>query len=113
GTLLDVNSSFRVPALSNVSSFPDGYAGSAFQEYLAVANPGQAAAHVTVTFVPRRLVPSASVPAEGFTVWARSRATRNIRRDTLGLADKAEVVGLLVRSDQPIMVERVLYLGSG
>jgi hypothetical protein len=44
-------------------------------------------------------------------VSAPRRATRIIGRDTWPLADKAG--GLLVTSDQPIMVERVLYCGDG
>src|SRR5205807_8954853 len=77
---------------------------------LTGADPGGAGAHVTVAFAPPA-APAAGAPSETFTVPGHGRATRNIRRDTLGLANKS--VGLIVTSDQPVMAERVLYWGDG
>jgi hypothetical protein len=110
GVTLDANSSLGNPNLGTTFYFAEGYTGISFQEYLTVASPGPADAHVTVTFAPQAAA-AAGAPSETFTVPAHGRATRNIRRDTLGLANKS--VGMIVTSDQPIMAERVLYWGDG
>jgi hypothetical protein len=86
-----------------------GATGPTVQEYLAVANPGSSDAHVRVTFV--EAASSGRGSSETFTVPANGRATRNIRRDMRAMV--ARPVGLIVRSDQPIVVERVLYVGTG
>lgn len=108
--VLDANSSLGNPNLGKTFYFAEGYTGISFQEYLTVANPSGADAHVTVTFAPEA-ASSAGAPTETFTVPSNGRATRNIRRDALGISNKS--VGMIVTSDQPIMAERVLYFGDG
>lgn len=110
GTTLDANSSVGNPNLGTTFYFAEGYTGISFQEYLTVANPGNTDAKVTVTYAPEASS-STGAPSETFTVPAKGRATRNIRRDTLTISNKS--VGMIVTSDQPIMAERVLYFGDG
>lgn len=110
GAVLDANSSLGNPNLGKTFYFAEGYTGISFQEYLTLANPGSTDAHVTVTFAPEASS-SAGAPTETFTVPANGRATRNIRRDALGISNKS--VGMIVTSDQSIMAERVLYFGDG
>src|SRR5205085_1741311 len=71
---LDANSSLGNPNLGKTFYFAEGYTGMSFQEYLTVANPGTADAHVTVTFAPEA-ASSAGAPSETFTVPANGRAT--------------------------------------
>lgn len=86
--------------------FSEGYTGASFQEYLALFNPGNSPAAVTIEAVgvagAQVLAPlSASVAAHG-------RVTVNIRAAVPGRS-----LGLSVQSDQPIAAERVLYWGAG
>jgi hypothetical protein len=93
--------------------FAAGHTGTSVQEYPAAANPGNADAHVRVTLL-RIARPGASTargPSETLTVPAHRRVTRNIGRDTWRQA--ATSGSLIVRSDQPIVVERVIYFGNG
>ncbi len=109
-TTLDADSSLGNPNLGKTFYFAEGYTGASFQEYLTLANPGNTTANVTVAFAPQ----GATAPATStltLTVPPQGRVTRNIRRDTLGLANKS--LGLVVTSDQPVMAERVLYFGDG
>jgi hypothetical protein len=87
--------------------------GPTVQEYLAVANPGSAGAHVRVTLsrAARSGGSSTRGASETFTVPANARATRNIRSDMRAMATTSG--GLIVTSDQPIVVERVLSFGKG
>ncbi len=110
GAVLDGDSSLGNPNLGKTFYFAEGYTGISFQEYLTLANPNSADAHVTVTFAPQA-GSAAGAPSETFTVPAMGRYTRNIRGDTLGFANKS--VGMIVTTDQPIMAERVLYFGDG
>jgi hypothetical protein len=88
--------------------FATGDTGPTVQEYLAVANPGSSDAHVRVTFVEAESSTPGS--SETFTVPANGRATWNIRSDLRAMA--AKPAGLIVTSDQPIVVERVRYVSA-
>ncbi|HEY8286921.1 MAG TPA: hypothetical protein VIJ28_21230 [Chloroflexota bacterium] len=90
--------------------FPEGYTGASFQEYLTLLNPGSATARVTISLAPQS---TSSKPSRTLTVTVPglSRATTNIR--ALNAGTTAQSVGLVVRSDRPIVAERVLYFGDG
>jgi hypothetical protein len=100
-------------SLGKAFHFAAGDTGPTVQEYLAVANPGSAGAHVRVTLsrAARSGGSSTRGTSETFTVPANARATRNIRSDMRAMATTSG--GLMVTSDQPIVVERVLYFGNG
>jgi len=107
---LDANSSLGNPNLGKTFYFAEGYTGASFQEYLTLANPGNTTATVTVTFAPQGSTGPVTTTLT-FSVPPQGRVTRNIRRETLGIANKS--LGLIVGSDQPLMAERVLYFGDG
>jgi hypothetical protein len=95
-------------SLGKTFHFAAGDTGPTVQEYLALANPGSADAHVRVTLsrAARSGGSSTRGASETFTVPANGRATRNIRSDMPTMANKSG--DLMVTSDQPIVVERVL-----
>jgi hypothetical protein len=99
-------------SLGHIVHFAAGDRGTSVQEYLAVANPGSADVHVRVTLsrAARWAAPSARSPSATFTVPANGCATRNIPSAMLAMANKSG--GLMVTSDQPIVVERVRYIGN-
>jgi len=80
----------------------EGRTGSFFDMYLLLANPGNAAANVTVTF----LRPTGVPVVQSRTLNSTSRATIHV--DSVpGLADTD--VSASITSDQPIIVERSMY----
>jgi hypothetical protein len=100
-------------SLGRAFHFTTGDSGFTVQEYLAVANPGSADAHVRVTLsrAARSGAPSARGSSDTFTVPANGYALRTIRSDMPAIAHEPR--GLMVASDLPIMVERVIYFGNG
>ena len=66
---------------------------------------------VTLSGAARSAAPSARGPSETFTVPANGCAMRSIRSALPAIAHEPR--GLIVTSDQPIMVERVRYVGNG
>ncbi|HVC80590.1 MAG TPA: DUF5719 family protein [Chloroflexota bacterium] len=106
GAALGASISEAEDGLAQFWYFSEGYTGASFQEYLALFNPGNSPATITIEAVgvagAQVLAPlSASVAAHG-------RATVNIRAAVPGRS-----LGLSVQSDQPIAAERVLYWGAG
>src|SRR6185437_5899933 len=106
GAALGASLSEAEDGLAQFWYFSEGYTGASFQEYLALFNPGNSPATVTIEAVgvagAQVLAPlTASVAAHG-------RATVNIRAAVPGRS-----LGLSVQSDQPIAAERVLYWGAG
>ncbi len=106
GAVLGESVSNGEDGLAQFWYFAEGYTGSSFQEYLALFNPGDSPATVTVEpvggvggQVPAPL--TSIVPAHG-------RTTVNVRAAIPGRS-----IGLSVQSDQPVATERVLYWGAG
>jgi hypothetical protein len=106
GAVLGASVSNGEDGLAQFWYFAEGYTGSSFQEYLALFNPGDIPATVTVEpvggvggQVPAPL--TSLVPPHG-------RTTLNLRAAIPGRS-----IGLSVQSDQPIATERVLYWGAG
>jgi hypothetical protein len=95
-----------VGSLAQFWYFAEGYTGVSFQEYLALFNPGNTPATVTVVPIGGD---GGQVPAPlSSTVPPHSRITVNLRAAIPGRS-----IGLSVQSDQPIAAERVLYWGEG
>jgi hypothetical protein len=106
GTVLDQSISNGENGLAQFWYFAEGYTGASFQEYLALFNPGNSPATVTVEpvggvggQVPAPL--TSIVPPHG-------RTTLNVRAAIPGRS-----IGLSVQSDQPVATERILYWGAG
>jgi acyl carrier protein len=110
GSQLDGSASLPVAAPSTSFSFAEGYTGATFQEYLAILNPGDVLANVSVVMAPQA-ASSAGAKTLTLTVPPFSRSTANIR--ALNQGGSAQSVGMLIGSDQPIVAERVLYFGDG
>ncbi len=106
GTVLDTSTSNGVTAPSPFWYFAEGYTGVSFQEYLAILNPGAASANVLIQ--PVTLAGDGPLAPISQTVAAHTRATVNLRASLPNLS-----LGLVVQSDQPIVVERILYWGAG
>jgi glucose/arabinose dehydrogenase len=84
--------------------FAEGATGSFFDMFLLMANPGDAEANVTLTF----LRPSGLSPiVVNRKVPAHNRVTANV--ETLDPALTNEAVSTVVTSDQPIVAERAMY----
>lgn len=93
-------------ALSQYWYFAEGYTGVSFQEYLAICNPNDTPANVTIE--PYGVTGSMPAAPITRTVPAHSRVTVNVRAV---LPNRS--LGLLVQADQPIAAERTLYWGAG
>lgn len=93
-----------VTALDTHWFFAEGATGSFFDMFLLMANPGNAEADVTLTFLrPNGLAPIVLTDK----VPAHSRVTRNV--ETLDPALKNEAFSTIVTSTQPIVSERAMY----
>jgi hypothetical protein len=114
GATLGTSRSFGNASLGTTFYFAQGYSNAVSQEYLAVANPGSADAHVRVTLsrAARSGAATARDPSETFTVPAHACVTRTIHSD-MWRAMAGKPVGLIVRSDQPIVAERLFDVGNG
>ncbi len=93
------------PALATRWYLAEGYTFLTFHETVALLNPGDGAAHVTLRLMsaargPRRAVP-VSVPAHTQTLVDVNRLLPN------------QSLGAVVDSDHPIAVERSLTFGAG
>ncbi|MPY90059.1 MAG: DUF4394 domain-containing protein [Luteitalea sp.] len=74
-----------------------------YQTFILLANPGETAAQVTVTFLP-----TGDAPIERtYTVAPASRFTVSVASDVPELADQE--FGAVISSDEPLVVERALY----
>jgi autotransporter-associated beta strand protein len=92
-----------VQALSNSWFLAEGATGAFFETFVLLANPGDAAADVTVTFLPESGAPVVKTK----TVPARGRLTINVEAEEQSLQNSA--VATRVESTQPIVVERAQY----
>jgi autotransporter-associated beta strand protein len=81
----------------------EGATGGYFETFVLMANPNDAAAEVTVTFLPDTGVPIVKQK----TIPARSRLTMNIETEDPALANAA--VATSFTSTLPIVVERAQY----
>lgn len=107
-----LDGSTTVPAVSPATrwDFAEGYTGITFQEYLTLLNPNPAAATVHVVLAPQA-ESAAGARTLTLTVPPQSRSTANMR--ALNAGPGAQSVGMLVRSDLPVVAERVIYFGPG
>ncbi len=88
-----------VPAAAKEWYVPDVATGNEYDSYVALFNPGDAAASVTVSYV----LQGAEVVTKTYNVAARSRTTLRASDEVKGKVVDAAIV----RSTQPIAVERV------
>jgi len=88
-------------SLAKTWYFAEGYTGSGFTEYLTLANPNTATAHVQVTY----LLGSGSPVVVSYTVNPTARLTVNVN-NAVG-ANKN--VSMVVSSDIGIIAERPMY----
>src|SRR5262249_26147934 len=85
----------------------EGATGSYFDTFVLMANPGNADANVTMTYLPAAGSPIVKTHA----VAAHQRLTVNIADEDPALASAA--VGAKITADQPIVVERSVYWPHG
>ena len=107
---LDGSTTQPAPAPATTWAFAEGYTGVTFQQYLTVLNPGSTSATVRVTLAPQAAT-AEHARTLTLVVPARGRSTANIRALNRGGASNS--VGMLIRSDRPIVPERVIYFGDG
>jgi photosystem II stability/assembly factor-like uncharacterized protein len=81
--------------------FAEGTTNTGFNEYLTVANPGTAAAHVQVQY----LLGLGAPIVKSYIVAAHTRFTANVNSE-IGAGKN---VAMVVTSDQPIVAERPMY----
>lgn len=96
-----------VTAPANSWLLTEGATGSYFDTFVLVANPGDADANVTMTYLPAAGSPIVKTHA----VAAHQRLTVNIAEEDPALASAA--VGAHIAADQPIVVERSVYWPHG
>ena len=77
-------------------------------DYLTVLNPGAGAAHLTITYY----TPGGAI-AKAVTVGANSRRTIGIFNGTEGAGPGIANLGIVVSSDQPVLVEKPTYSANG
>ena len=83
----------------------EGYTGEDFSTYILIQNPNASVAHITVNY----LVENGSNVTKTYTISAQKRFTINAVNDIgkdLGFSTK-------IVSDQPLIVERAMYWGTG
>jgi hypothetical protein len=107
---LDGSTTLPVSVPATNWSFPEGYTGYTFQEYLTILNTNRTPAAVTILLAPQA-ASSAGARMLHLTVGALSRATADIR--ALNAGNSVKSVGMIINSDQPIVAERVEYFGDG
>jgi hypothetical protein len=74
-------------------------------DYLTIQNPGAADAHLTVTYYP----PLGPSIVRTITVAGRSRHTVEVFGTTEGAGPGLSSLGIVVASDQPVLVEKPTY----
>jgi hypothetical protein len=93
--------------------FAEGATAEPFDLYLLVANPGDVAAHVTVTYLlidGRTLTRKHTVdPRSRFTIWVDAVADEDDPAFTLA----SEALSMSVTSDVPILAERAMWWPAG
>jgi hypothetical protein len=111
GAVLDTSSSLGTTTPGTTWYLAEGYTGITFQEYLTIYNPGTSPAQVQVQYMPQGTAMPA--PVSEF-IPAQSQVTINVRSQYNGLAPHgSREVAIKVTSDNPVVVDRGLYWGSG
>jgi hypothetical protein len=89
---------------------PPGVPAANYQTYILVANPGSETAHVSIRFLRE----NAGSMLRQFTVPAGRRLNISVAGAGSSVPDLSnEHFGALLRSDQPVVVERALYGNAG
>jgi hypothetical protein len=104
----EAHNSFGVTDAATKWALAEGRAGGpeSYQTYVLLANPGTSDAKVTLTFLGDR---SSAAPATRVVDVPAQRRV-NVAIDPTGAAgDPATTFGMLITSDQPIVVERAMY----
>ena len=111
GTVLDADSSPGSSHLSTVWYLAEGYTGESLQEYITLYNPGAAAAHAQVRYLPDGTPPPALVTV---TVPAHGQVVLNVRGQYTRLAPGgSRNVAAQITADAPVAVDRAMYWGDG
>jgi len=110
-TWYEAHNSFGVTALGTKWGLAEGRIGAVdnvtnAQTYILLANPGNAEAHVTITFLREH---GAATVTKTFDVAPTSRFTVRVSSDGDVPELTNEQFGAVISSDQPIAVERALY----
>jgi hypothetical protein len=91
-------------ALGTLFGFAAGSTLSGENDYLTIQNPGATDAHVAATYYP-----DASPIVRSFTVAAHTRHTVEVFKAAEGAGPGFGHLGIVVSSDQPILVEKPTY----
>jgi autotransporter-associated beta strand protein len=107
----EAHNSFGVTNLGTKWGLAEGRQGGSAgnQTYILLANPGDTAAQVTITFLRENGAPFDKV----FSVQPKSRFNVDTGPGTLVPELIDESFGALIVSDQPIAVERAMYSNAG
>jgi hypothetical protein len=111
GATLDNGSSLGSHQLGTTWYFAEGYTGFTFQEYLTLFNPGTAAAHAQVQYLPSD---GSTVAPVSVLVPAQGQVTINVNSQYKHLNPSgSQHIAAKVTSDTPIVVDRTMYWGDG
>jgi hypothetical protein len=107
----EAHNSFGVTAAGTKWGLAEGRTGgdAAYQTYILIANPGAAAANVTITF----LLEGGAPVTKTFNVPAASRFNVSNGEGTNVPEVANQRFGAVLTSDQPIVVERAMYANAG
>jgi autotransporter-associated beta strand protein len=107
----EAHNSFGVTSLGQKWGLAEGRQGglAGYQTYVLLANPGDMAAQVTITFLRENGAPFDKT----FIVQARSRFNVDMGPGALVPELVDERFGALIVSDRPIAVERAMYSNAG
>jgi len=113
GIIRDGHDDFGANAAATVWNFAEGTTLGGFNEYLALQNPGGTPANVTISFLDG----AGSKTVRTLAVPGNSRSTVPVWDPIQGVGPNVAAVSAQVTSDQPIVVERPMYMvrdfGSG
>jgi len=113
GIIRDGHDDFGANGAATVWNFAEGTTLAGFNEYLALQNPGGTVANLTMSFLDG----SGSKTVRTLAVPANSRSTVPVFDAIQGIGPNGAAVSVQVTSDQPIVVERPMYMvrdfGSG
>ncbi len=85
--------------------FAEGYTGPGFEQWLCLANFGDGDAAVTVSYIYQ----GEEASSKDYDVPANSRRTLSVNQE----AGSGKELGMVVRSDLPILAERPMYFAYG
>jgi len=92
---------------ANTWYFPEGETADDFTVWLLVLNPGATPANLTVTYMIYRPEETTQPVVKKYVAPPTSRLTIDGRKDV-----PADVMGIMVESDQPVVVEQSLYFDN-